>query len=151
MVVAGIFTGYKSIGEAMSDVTRDYLEKFWEIVDEILNSVLFMLIGLELVTISFHFQYTIVGLIMAGSLIVIRYLSLWIPSVLFRFRKGLEKNTLEIMSWGGLRGGISIALALSIPAGEFKNIIVLLTYTIVLFSVIVQGMTMGKVVKRLGK
>lgn len=151
MVVAGIFTGYKGLPEAMSDNTRDYLEKFWQVTDDILNSVLFLLIGLELITITFHFYNIIIGLIVAISLVFLRYLSLWIPAKLFRFKNSLENKTLEIMSWGGLRGGISIALALSMPPGEFKDALVMVTYTVVLFSILVQGMTMEKFVRRLQK
>lgn len=148
MVVAGIFTGYKGLTEAMSDTTRDYLEKFWEVTDEVLNSVLFMLIGLELVAIAFHIHYIFIGLLVAVCLIVFRYISLWVPAVLFRFKKTLERKTLEIMAWGGLRGGISIALALSMPAGPYKDIFVIVTYTVVLFSILVQGMTMEKLVRK---
>ena len=151
MVVAGIFTGYKGLPEAMSDNTRDYLEKFWQVTDDILNSVLFLLIGLELISITFHFYNIIIGLIVAITLIFFRYLSLWIPAKLFRFKNSLENKTLEIMAWGGLRGGISIALALSMPPGEFKDTLVMVTYTVVLFSILVQGMTMEKFVRRLKK
>ncbi|MDQ3112360.1 MAG: sodium:proton antiporter [Bacteroidota bacterium] len=148
MVVAGIFTGYKGLREAMSDTTRDYLEKFWEVTDEILNSVLFMLIGLQLVILTFQWYYFVIGLIIAISMIFFRYISLWIPSILFRFKNTLEPKTLSIMAWGGLRGGISIALALSMPAGDYKDAFVMITYTVVLFSIIVQGMTMGKIVRK---
>lgn len=151
MVVAGIFTGYKGLPEAMSDNTRDYLEKFWQVTDDILNSVLFLLIGLQLITITFHFYNIIIGLIVSISLILIRYLSLWIPAKIFRFKNSLENKTLEIMAWGGLRGGISIALALSMPPGEFKDTLVLVTYIVVLFSILVQGMTMEKFVRKLQK
>ncbi len=149
MVVAGIFTGYKGLTQAMSDTTRDYLEKFWEVTDEILNSVLFMLIGLELVVVSFKPENTLIGFIIAVCLVVFRYISLWVPAVLFRFKGTLEKHTLTIMAWGGLRGGISIALALSMPAGEYKDAFVMITYVVVLFSILVQGMTMEKIVRRL--
>lgn len=149
MVVAGIFTGYKGFSDAMSDNTRDYLEKFWEVTDEVLNSVLFILIGLQLVTLSFHLYYLIIGLIIAGCLVYFRYLSLWVPAVLFRFKKSLEPGTLKLMTWGGLRGGISIALALSMPPGDFKDALVMITYTVVLFSILVQGMTIEKLARRL--
>lgn len=151
MVVAGIFTGYKGLTEAMSDITRDYVEKFWEVTDEILNAILFMLIGLQLITLNVHLYYVVIGLVLAVCLVVFRYLSLLIPAVLFRFRKSLEDKTLEIMSWGGLRGGISIALALSMPPGPFKDAFVMITYTIVLFSILVQGLTMERFVRKLKK
>ncbi len=149
MVVAGLFTGNKSSREAMSDKTRDYLEKFWEITDEILNAVLFMLMGLQLAVINFDVKYLFIGLITAIILLVVRYISLWIPTHLFMFKKTLEKKTLVIMTWGGLRGGISIALALSLPVDEYKNIFVTVTFAIVLFSILVQGLTIGKLVMKL--
>ena len=147
MVVAGLVTGNKGRREAMSDVTRDYLEKFWEVTDEILNALLFMLIGLELVVVSFQFSYILVGLAASILLVIARYFSLWIPAVVFRFKKELENKTLEIMTWGGLRGGISIALALSLPPEDYKSVFVAVTFIIVLFSILIQGFTIGRVIK----
>jgi CPA1 family monovalent cation:H+ antiporter len=149
MVVAGLITGNKSLEEAMSDTTRDYTEKFWEITDEILNAILFILIGLQLVIISFQFNLLIIGLIMAILLILVRYISLWLPAFSFFFKKDLKDKTLEIMTWGGLRGGISIALALSLPQSMYKEFFVPVTFVIVLFSIIVQGFTMKWFVKKL--
>jgi monovalent cation:H+ antiporter, CPA1 family len=147
MVVAGLITGNKGRREAMSDVTRDYLGKFWEVTDDILNAILFTLIGLELVVVSFQFNYLLIGLIIALLLIIARYISLWIPSHLFGFKKNLEKRTLEIMTWGGLRGGISIALALSLQNAMYKDIFVGITFVIVLFSILVQGFTIGRFIR----
>ena len=149
MVVAGLITGNKSLEEAMSDTTRDYTEKFWEITDEILNAILFILIGLQLVIISFQFNLLIIGLIMAILLILVRYISLWLPAFSFFFKKDLKDKTLEIMTWGGLRGGISIALALSLPQSMYKEFFVPVTFVIVLFSIIVQGFSMKWFVKKL--
>lgn len=149
MVVAGLITGNKSLGSAMSDITRDYTEKFWEITDEILNAILFILIGLQLVIISFQFNLLIIGLIMAILLILVRYISLWLPAFSFFFKKDLKDKTLEIMTWGGLRGGISIALALSLPQSMYKEFFVPVTFVIVLFSIIVQGFTMKWFVKKI--
>jgi len=149
MVVAGLITGNKSLGSAMSDITRDYTEKFWEITDEILNAILFILIGLQLVIISFQFNLLIIGLIMAILLILVRYISLWLPAFSFFFKKDLKDKTLEIMTWGGLRGGISIALALSLPQSMYKEFFVPVTFVIVLFSIIVQGFSMKWFVKKL--
>jgi CPA1 family monovalent cation:H+ antiporter len=149
MVVAGLITGNKSLEEAMSDTTRDYTEKFWEITDEILNAILFILIGLQLVIISFQFNLLIIGLIMAILLILVRYISLWLPAFSFFFKKALKDKTLEIMTWGGLRGGISIALALSLPQSMYKEFFVPVTFVIVLFSIIVQGFTMKWFVKKI--
>ena len=148
MVVAGLITGNKSIDSAMSDTTREYTEKFWEVTDEILNAILFILIGLQLVIISFQFNLLIIGLIMAILLIIVRYISLLLPAFSFLFKKDLQDKTLEIMTWGGLRGGISIALALSLPQSMYKEIFVPVTFVIVLFSIIVQGFSMKWFVKK---
>ncbi len=147
MVVAGLFTGNKGRREAMSEITRDYLEKFWEVTDNILNAVLFMLIGLEIVIVSFHYSYMYVCLLTALLLILVRYVSLWLPAIIFCFRKKLEKGTLAIMAWGGLRGGISIALVLSLTDDLQKNIFVPVTFIIVLFSILIQGFSIGRLIK----
>ena len=151
MVVAGLITGNKSLEEAMSDSTRDYIEKFWEITDEVLNAILFILIGLQLAIISFRFNLLIIGLVMAVVLVLVRYISLWLPSVLFFMKKDRKDKTLSIMTWGGLRGGISIALALSLPQSMYKDLFVPITFTIVLFSIIVQGFSMQWFVKKVTK
>jgi CPA1 family monovalent cation:H+ antiporter len=147
MVVAGLFTGNKGRREAMSDTTRDYLEKFWEVTDEILNALLFMLIGLELIVVSFQLNYFLIGIIIALMLVIVRFISLWIPANLFRFKGGLVRRTLEIMTWGGLRGGISIALALSLTDMAYKNIFVAVTFVVVIFSILIQGFTIGRLIK----
>lgn len=149
MVVAGIMTGNRGKELAMSDVTRDYLGKFWEVTDEVLNAILFMLIGLEIVIVAFDLNYLIIGIIMALAIILVRFFSLYFPSLLFRFKKSFGTRSLLIMTWGGLRGGISIALSLSLPASPFKNIIVSITFVIVIFSIIIQGVTVEKVIKKL--
>jgi CPA1 family monovalent cation:H+ antiporter len=151
MVVAGLITGNKSLEEAMSDTTREYVEKFWEITDEVLNAILFILIGLQLAIISFQFNLLIIGLIMAILLVLVRYVSLWLPAILFFMKKERKDKTLPIMTWGGLRGGISIALALSLPQSMYKDIFVPVTFTIVLFSIIVQGFSMKWFVKKVAK
>jgi len=149
MVVAGLFTGNKGKREAMSSLTVDYLGKFWEVVDSVLNAVLFMLIGLEIVIVDFRPVYIWIGISVAILLLGSRYLSLLIPSFVFGLRKRLDTNTLEIMTWGGLRGGISIALALSLPKSPEKEMIVAVTFIVVLFSILVQGLTMSRLIKYL--
>lgn len=149
MVIAGIMTGNRGVQRAMSDTTKDYLGKFWEVTDEILNAILFMLIGLEMVVINFQFHYIWIGLITALLLVLSRFVSLYVPSAALGFRKGLGENTLAIMTWGGLRGGISLALALSLPAGAFKDVIVSVTFVIVLFSILVQGLTIERLIRHL--
>lgn len=151
MVVAGLITGNKSLGEAMSDVTRDYMEKFWEVTEDVLNAVLFILIGLQLALITVQFNLLIIGLIMAALLLLVRYISLWLPALLFFLKSDLKDRTLPVMTWGGLRGGISIALALSLPHTMYKDLFVPVTFTIVLFSIIVQGFSMQWFVKKITK
>jgi CPA1 family monovalent cation:H+ antiporter len=151
MVVAGIMTGNRGKELAMSDITRDYLGKFWEVTDEVLNAVLFMLIGLEIVVVAFDINYLIIGVIMAFLIILARFFSLYFPSLLFSFKKSLGTKSLLIMTWGGLRGGISVALSLSLPPSPFKNIIVSITFVIVIFSIIIQGITVEKVIKKLSR
>ena len=149
MVVVGLITGSQGKNYGMKDNTRDYLLKFWEVIDEVLNAILFMLMGLEIIVISFNFKHIIIGLIIACLLLVVRYISLWIPASLFRFKNSLGNYALEIMTWGGLRGSISVALALSLPEDPYKRIFVPVTFVIVIFSVLVQGGSMGKLIKRL--
>ena len=151
MVVAGIITGNRSKKIAMSDVTKDYLGKFWEVTDEVFNAILFLLIGLEIVVVNFKFNYLTEGLIAALLAVILRYISLYITAFLFGFKKELGNKTLKIMTWGGLRGGISIALALSLPESDYKDIIVSITFVIVLFSILVQGFTIEALIKRLNK
>lgn len=151
MVVAGIMTGNRGKALAMSDVTRDYLGKFWEVTDEILNAVLFLLIGLEIVVVNFRPGYLIVGLLAAIVIVAARFVSLFVPAFLFRIKRKLGIKTLTIMTWGGLRGGISVALALSLPASQYKDIIVSVTFIVVLFSILVQGFTIEKLIARLSR
>ncbi|WP_031529206.1 cation:proton antiporter [Dyadobacter crusticola] len=151
MVVAGIMTGNRGRARAMSDITKDYLGKFWEITDEILNAILFLLIGLEIVMVTFEVNYMIIGLLTAILIIIVRFGVLYFTATAFGFIKQLGPGTLKIMTWGGLRGGISIALALSLPSSPYKNIIVSITFVIVLFSIIVQGLTIGSLIKRLAQ
>ena len=148
MVVAGILTGSHGRANAMSDTTRDYLEKYWEVTDEILNAILFMLIGLELVSVKFQPMYLIAGLVTATLLVVTRYISLWLPATAFRFRKRLLPKTLAIMTWGGLRGGISIALVLSLPQSTYKELFVSVAFIVVLSTVVIQGLSIGVLIRK---
>ena len=151
MVVAGLFIGNKGSAEAMSEETNDYVHKFWEMIDEIMNAILFVLIGLELLLIPFELSFLYIGLISILIILIARFVSLTIPSTIFRFSYEFPKSTYILMTWGGLRGGISIALALSLPEGMQRNLIVSVTYIVVLFSIIVQGLTLDKLVERLRK
>ena len=149
MVVAGLITGSKSRDEAMSDTTRDYIDKFWEMIDEFLNAILFLLIGFEMLALPFNRLFILLGLICIPITLLARYLSVLIPISLLRYRTAFEKNAIAILSWGGLRGGIPVALALSIPLEMHGELFVVITYITVLFSIIVQGLTIKKVVKKL--
>ncbi|MEO7523018.1 MAG: sodium:proton antiporter [Ferruginibacter sp.] len=149
MVVAGIITGSKGVEEAMSDVTRDYLGKFWSLIDEILNALLFMLIGFEMIVLSFDAKTIWIGIIAIVLVLFARFVSVYVPTMVLSLRRSFERNLLPILTWGGLRGGISVALALSLPRGEYKNMIVPVTYIIVVFSIVVQGLTIGKLAKKL--
>ena len=149
MVVAGLITGSKSRVEVMSQTTRDYIDKFWEMIDEFLNAILFLLIGLEMLILPFNKLYLLLGLLSIPIALAARYLSVWLPITMLRSRTAFERNAIAILTWGGLRGGISVALALSIPSGMHGQLFISITYIIVLFSIIVQGLTIGKVARRL--
>jgi monovalent cation:H+ antiporter, CPA1 family len=149
MVVAGIIVGNKGKREAMSVTTRDYVTKFWELIDEILNAVLFLLIGFEMIVISFTQKTIWIGIVSIIIVLAARFISVFLPTLLLAIRRSFERNLVPILTWGGLRGGISVALALSLPKGEYRNIIVSTTYIIVVFSIIIQGLTIGKLAKKL--
>lgn len=148
VVVAGLFIGNKGRSEAMSSETVEYLDKFWELVDESLNALLFVLIGLEIVIIPFLDNYWIAGVIGIIIALFARFVSVSIPILALRRSVNFMPRTPLIMTWGGLRGGISIALALSLPAAMSKDIILAITYCIVIFAILIQGITLGPIVKR---
>lgn len=149
VVVAGIITGNKSMKEGMSDLTRDYIKKFWEMVDEVLNAILFLLIGLEMLVISMSRTLLGLGCLSIFIVLLARFVSVAVPIAFLRYKKTFEKNAIPILTWGGLRGGISVAMALSLPGSPFNDLFVSITYMIVLFSIIVQGLTIGRVAKKL--
>lgn len=148
MVVAGIVTGNKS-REKMSHVTRDYIDKFWQMMDELLNAILFLLIGFEMLVIRFNSTLLWLGCISIVVVLVARLVSVALPISVLKYSRTFEKNAIPILTWGGLRGGISVALALSLPQSSFSEVFVAVTYIIVLFSIIVQGLTIGKFAKKL--
>jgi len=147
MVVAGILIGNHGRQYAMSELTREHLDNFWKLVDEILNAALFVLIGLEILVITFSVNYLLAAVITIPVILVVRFISVGIPISLFRFRKEFTPHTVKILTWGGLRGGISVALALSLPMGGERELILTLTYIVVVFSISVQGLTIGKLVR----
>jgi CPA1 family monovalent cation:H+ antiporter len=149
MVVAGIITGNKAKEEGMSDETRDYLGKFWHMIDEILNAVLFLLIGLEMLIIKINSTVMIIGCISILIVLLARWLSVVFPVMLLQYKIKFENNAIAILTWGGLRGGISVALALSLNSNMYRDEFVLITYIIVVFSILGQGLTIGKFAQRL--
>lgn len=147
VVVAGLLIGNQGRMFAMSSHSREHLDTFWELIDEILNAVLFVLIGLEVLILPFTQDVLLAGLALIPLVLLSRFISVGLPISLLRLRREFSPGVVKILTWGGLRGGISVALALSMPAGEARDVIVAITYTIVVFSIVVQGLTIGKLVK----
>jgi len=148
MVIAGIVTGNKSRMEGMSEITRDYIDKFWEMIDELMNAILFLLIGFEMLIIPFNFTLLFLGCLTILITLGARFISVALPIYTLQFNRTFEKNDIPILTWGGLRGGLSVAMALSIPKNMYGETIVGITYIVVLFSIIVQGLTIGKLAKK---
>ena len=148
MVAAGILIGNQGKQLAMSNTTIEYIDKFWEMVDETLNAILFVLIGLELLIVHFIPVYILIGIITISLVLATRYISIFIPAQIIRLKEKIDQRTIVILTWGGLRGGISIALALSLKPEMQKDLWVTLTYFVVAFSILVQGLTIGKLAKK---
>jgi CPA1 family monovalent cation:H+ antiporter len=150
VVAAGLLIGTEDIRDkSFSDLTESYIDKFWEIIDTYLNAILFVLIGLEMIIIPFERSYILIGIIAIAIVLFSRYLSLKPTTILFRKRLNFVPRTARIMTWGGLRGGISIALALSLTENMDRDLFIVVTYVVVVFSIVVQGLTIGKMVKGL--
>ncbi|MDB5136623.1 MAG: sodium:proton antiporter [Mucilaginibacter sp.] len=149
IIVTGIMVGTKGRAVAMSPTTWDYLGKFWDLIDEIFNSILFLLIGLQMLIIKPHSTIVLIGCIMILVVLLARWFSVSLPVAVLRFKIKFEKNAVTILTWGGLRGGLSVAMALSLPQNMHRDELVLITYIIVIFSIIVQGLTIGKVAAKL--
>lgn len=147
MVVAGLVIGNHGRRLAMSESTREHLDLFWELMDEILNTVLFVLIGFELLILELTGEALTAGLLAIPVVLLARFLCVGAPVKLLEFRRSFTPGAIRILTWGGLRGGISVALALSIPAGPERDLILTVTYTVVVFSILVQGMTIGPLIK----
>lgn len=151
-VVAGLLIGNRARETAMKGETELYIDKFWELVDLLLNAILFVLIGLELLIVEYHINWLLAGIILIPLLVLARFAAVWPAVKLFEKRLELLPGTANILTWGGLRGGISIALALSLPAEMGRELILSLTYTMVIFSILVQGLTIKPLAaKYLGK
>jgi CPA1 family monovalent cation:H+ antiporter len=151
MIVAGIVTGNTGKHHAMSETAREYLDKFWELVDEIMNAILFLLIGLQVLVIPTSGNLIITGIITIGIVLLARWISVALPVTLLRRSIKFEKHAIAILTWGGLRGGLSVAMALSLPAEMFRSQFVAVTYIVVIFSIVVQGLTIKGFTKYLLK
>jgi CPA1 family monovalent cation:H+ antiporter len=149
MVVAGLLIGNGGRAYAMSDTTRRYVDMFWELVDEILNALLFVLLGMEVLLIDFTTHRLAAGAAAIAITLAARALSVGLPVRAAGQRFGLPGGSSRVLVWGGLRGGISVALALSLPAGPERDLVLALTYCVVVFSILVQGTTVGRVVKQM--
>ena len=150
VVIAGLMIGNQGTKGAMSASTREHLGNFWELVDESLNAVLFVLIGLEVLVIIWHTVDLFAAAVMIPLVLIARALSISLPLGLMHRWRSFSPATVFLLTWGGLRGGISIALALSLPAGEPRQMIVTMTYAIVVFSILVQGLTLAPAIRALG-
>jgi CPA1 family monovalent cation:H+ antiporter len=150
MVTAGLVVGMDTVrSNAMSEITESYVDKFWELIDILFNTILFVLIGMEILMLNFEHKYLLAGILGIPIMLVCRYSSLLAPITFFRKRLNFVPKTNLIMTWGGLRGGISIALALGLTDSMHRDLFLVITYTVVVFSILVQGLTVGKLVKKL--
>ncbi len=147
IVVAGLLIGNHGRRFAMSDQSREHLDTFWELTDEILNAVLFMLIGLEIIILNINGNHVTAGVLMFCVVLMARFIAVGIPVSILKLRQSFHPHVITILTWGGIRGGISVALALSLPLGPERNVIVAITYVIVIMSVILQGLTIKSLVQ----
>ncbi|SHE70946.1 monovalent cation:H+ antiporter, CPA1 family [Desulfacinum infernum DSM 9756] len=147
IVVAGLLIGNPGRMLAMSEQTRRHLDTFWELVDEVLNVVLFVLIGLEVLALDWTRLHLTTGLLLIPLVLASRLVSVSLPVVLLRPFTRFSPGVIRILTWGGLRGGISVAMALSLPPGPARDPILTATYVVVVFSILVQGLTVEKVVR----
>lgn len=149
MVVAGLFIGNHGVSFAMSQKTARHLGDFWHLIDEILNAVLFLLIGVEVFAIPFGQQPLLPALATIPLVLLARLGAVLVPVTAMRMRRGFTSGAVAVMTWGGLRGGVSVALALSLPESEWKPAILAATYVVVVFSIVVQGLSVGPLIRRL--
>ncbi len=146
VVVAGLLIGNQGRRLAMSEKTREHLDAFWDLVDELLNAILFVLIGLEVLVLSYQSAYLKAGLVAIPLVLFARFITVWLQVKVFSLVREFTQRAVAILTWGGLRGGISVALALSLPAGPARDAILLITYTVVVFSILVQGLTIKRLI-----
>ncbi|MGD0231018.1 MAG: sodium:proton antiporter [Syntrophorhabdales bacterium] len=147
VVVAGLLIGNHG-RHGMSERTKLHLDSFWELIDEILNAILFVLIGLELLSFTFARLYLLVALLAIPVVLLARIVSVAAPIALIRHHRFLAPHTIKILTWGGLRGGLAVALALSLPAVPEKNVLLVMTYVVVIFSIVFQGLTIERLIAR---
>lgn len=148
IVVAGLFIGNRGRHFAMSDETREHLDTFWELLDEILNAVLFVLIGLEILILTSTRQYMLAAVLAIPVVLIARFISVGIPVSLLRTMRSFTPHMVKIMTWSGLRGGISVALALSLPLSPTRDLLLTMTYVVVIFSIVIQGLTIPHLLRR---
>ncbi len=148
MVVAGLLVGNRGRAFAMSETTRDHLDKFWIVVDETLNAILFLIIGLEVIALELSWRLVVAGLVAIPIVLAARLASVGLPISVVRIRRAVKPYTVRILTWSGLRGGIAIALALSIPPAPERDLVLAITYVVVVFSILVQGLTVERLVRR---
>ena len=149
VVAAGLLIGSKPFSDNAESKLDEYLQGIWGLLDELLNTVLFVLIGLQLVMVSFSLDYFVAGAFAIVILLIARMLSIVLPIAFLRRSLRIEYNSVGILTWGGLRGGISVALALSLPPSPYRELILTASFCVVVFSIFVQGLTLNKVVGRL--
>jgi len=148
VVVAGLFVGNRGRAFAMTETTREHVDTFWELVDEILNVVLFLLIGLELLVLPIERRWLVAGLLAIPIVLLARWLSVAGIIGPLGWVRSQSKGAIQVLTWGGLRGGIAVAMALSLPASDSRNLVLTLTYFVVVFSILVQGLTVGRLIRR---
>jgi len=149
VVAAGLLVGSRSFSKDPSHSAEEYLNRVWGLMDELLNTILFVLIGLQMVVVPFSVNYLFIGLFAIVTLLIARLMSIFMPVFLLRRSLRLQYNSIFILTWGGLRGGISVALALSLPLSPYREIILAGCFFVVVFSIVFQGLTLNKVVDRL--
>lgn len=148
VVVAGLLIGHSGVRHGMSTITREHVEAFWRLIDEILNAVLFLMIGVEVLALPFDLRFLLLGALSIPLVLAARFAAVGLPITLLRLHRSFTPGAIPMLTWGGLRGGISVALVLSLPEHPEKPLLLTVTYVIVIFSIIVQGLTMTRVVRR---
>lgn len=149
VVTAGLFTGNRSINSDEKERSHQALERFWRLVDELLNTILFVMIGLQMVNFPFLNNYWMTGTLAIVLILVARWASIMLPITFLRRNLKTSYKSVKILTWAGVRGGISIALALSLPHTKYRELILAGSYFIVIFSIIVQGLTLNRVINRI--